>query len=486
MSTSRTLARLPLIFSILMMLCAVASAADPGITADLGITKTGPATVSAGADATFIVTVTSNNLTAVDALVADTLPAGWTVLSATPSSGSCMGTGTGAATCTVSVNSQVPAAITIAVHVPGICQPATATNHATVAPVTFNGDGPPPFPPVTDPNPNNNSATTVTTVNLVNLGPGLCHPAGSQVSDDKPGSIIVYNLYTSGASNSSTENNTRINLTNTNTIRGVAAHLFFVDGTTCGVADAFVCLTANQTVTFLMSDIDPGTTGYMIAIAVDGPPGVAEGGNTGCPISFNYLIGNANIKLTMSPRREADLGGEAIAAEFGSPLPGCDSNSSIATLPFDGSPNGYNRLPRVLAVSNIPARADGNSTLLVINRIGGNLATGAPTLGTLFGILYDDNETGFSFSLTGSCQLRGELTNNFPRTTPRFENVISSGRSGWMKINSQNDIGLLGAVLNQNRNAGTAANAFDGGHNLHKLTFTSSVTLTIPVFPPSC
>jgi len=167
-------------------------------------------------------------------------------------------------------------------------------------------------------------------------------------------------------------------------------------------------------------------------------------------------------------------------------LPGCDANSSIATLPFDGTANGYNRLPRVLAVSNIPARADGNSTLLVVNRIGGNLATGASTLGTVFGILYDDNEAGFSFSLTGSCQLRGELTNNFPRTTPRFENIISSGRSGWMKINSQNDIGLLGAVLNQNRNAGTAANAFDGGHNLHKLTFTSSVTLTIPVFPPSC
>ncbi len=474
MATSRTLTRLFLTLALVTTFCAATRAADPGLIADLGITKTGPASVSAGDDTTYTLTVTSNSQIPVDATIIDTLPAGWIAISAAPSNGSCVGSGTGTVTCTVNVNSLAAVTIMVAVHVPGICQPTTATNRATVT------------TQATDPNPNNNTATTTTTVNLVNLGPGLCHPAGSQISDDKPGSVLFYNLYTSGASNNSIENNTRINLTNTHTTRGVAVHLFFVDGASCGVADAFVCLTANQTVTFLMSDIDPGTTGYLVAIAVDGPPGLAEGRNTGCPISFNYLIGNANIKLTMSPRREADLGAESAAAQFGSPLPGCDGNSTTATLPFDGSPNGYNRLPRTLAISNIPARADGNSTLLVVNRIGGNLAIGAATLGTLFGILYDDNETAFSFSLTGSCQLRGELSNVFPRTTPRFENIIPAGRSGWMKISSQSDIGILGAILTQNRNAGTVPNAFDGGHNLHKLTLTSSVTLTIPIFPPSC
>ena len=147
---------------------------------------------------------------------------------------------------------------------------------------------------------------------------------------------------------------------------------------------------------------------------------------------------------------------------------------------------GYNRLPRVLASSSIPARADGNSTLLVINRIGGNLGIGAATLGTLFGILYDDAENSASFSLTGVCQLRGELTNNFPRTTPRFENFIPAGRTGWLKVWSENDIGLIGATINQNRNANAVANAFDGGHNMHKLTLAGSVTLTVPIFPPSC
>jgi len=40
-------------------------------------------------------------------------------------------------------------------------------------------------------------------------------------------------------------------------------HLFFVDGATCSIADSLVCLTPNQTASFLASDIDPGTTGYI-------------------------------------------------------------------------------------------------------------------------------------------------------------------------------------------------------------------------------
>ena len=64
--------------------------------------------------------------------------------------------------------------------------------------------------------------------------------------------------------------------------------------------------------------------------------------------------------------------------------------------------------------------------------------------------------------------------------------VPTAGRSGWAKFYSLADIGLLGAQLNFNPNAGTAANAFNQGHNLHKLTLTTAATLTIPVFPPNC
>jgi len=49
-------------------------------------------------------------------------------------------------------------------------------------------------------------------------------------------------------------------------------------------------------------------------------------------------------------------------------------------------------LPRVLALDNIPSQLDGNSTLLVIDRIGGDLRESAAMLGPLFGILYDQSE----------------------------------------------------------------------------------------------
>jgi hypothetical protein len=141
----------------------------------------------------------------------------------------------------------------------------------------------------------------------------------------------------------------------------------------------------------------------------------------------------------------------------------------------------------VLALDNIGSRADGNDTLLIVDRIGGNLGTGCATIGTLFGLLYNDTETGISFQIgAGAGQYRASITNNTPRTTPRFEQFIPAGRSGWMKLYGGTDIGIVGAALNHNPNASDSAGAFSQGHNLHKLTLTTSATLALPVFPPSC
>jgi hypothetical protein len=154
-------------------------------------------------------------------------------------------------------------------------------------------------------------------------------------------------------------------------------------------------------------------------------------------------------------------------------------------LNFDGV--SYNRAPRTLAASSIPARNDGNDTLLVINRFGGNLAIGAATLSNLFGIFYDDAENALSFTFSpGTCQFRSSLSSNFPRTTPRLEQFSPAGRTGWLRLYSTSDIGLLGAVLNYNPTAGTAAGASNQGRNLHKLTLTSTQTLIIPIFPANC
>lgn len=306
-----------------------------------------------------------------------------------------------------------------------------------------------------------------------NIGPGLRLSTGTAVDDQRPGSILVYNSYTSGSTSGNTQN-TRLSLTNIHTLSPAKVHLFFVDGASCSVADSFVCLTPNQTTSFLASDFDPGTTGYLIAVAVD---------SIGCPANFNYLIGDEFVKFATG--HSANLSAQTFAA-----LPGgsvsCDTTTVIAQLNFDGV--SYSQVSRTLAASNINSRADGNDTMLILNRIGGNLGTGMDSLGSLFGIFYNDAETSLSFSLTGGCQLRGSLSNNFPRITPRFEQFIPAGRTGWLKLYSQppTDIGITGAVINFNPNASTNIGAFNQGHNLQALTLSNTNSLIIPVFPPSC
>ncbi|NOT61302.1 MAG: DUF11 domain-containing protein, partial [Acidobacteria bacterium] len=309
-----------------------------------------------------------------------------------------------------------------------------------------------------------------TRVTCTPIGPGTPPPAISPVSDQKAGSVLFYNLIASDASNTSRQN-ARISITNIEPTQRAYVHLFFVDGASCAVADSFICLTPNQTATVLASDIDPGTTGYLIAVATNA---------AGCPISFNYLIGDEFVKLASG--HAANLGAEAIAAIAGGFI-ACDPTASTAVLSFNDVQ--YNALPRTLAASNIGSPADGNSTLLVVNRLGGSLLSGAATVNAMFGLLYDDAEKGVSFSFTpNSCQFRSVLTDTFPRTTPRLSAAISSGRTGWIRLSFLIDGGGFGATLNLNNNVN--AGAFNGGHNLHKLTLSTAASVTVPVFPPGC
>jgi len=311
-------------------------------------------------------------------------------------------------------------------------------------------------------------------------GPGASPDATSEASDQKAGSLLYYNAYTSDAA-SPTAANTRINITNINQFTGVAVHLFFVNGSDCSIADNYICLTANQTGSFLATEMDPGSSGYIVAIASS---------SDGFPIQFNFLIGDEYVKYATG--HAANLGAVAFAkrnnANFLSP------DGTLAQLFFDGLnlAGSYNRAPRVVALDNIPARADGNDTLLILNRVGGNLGIGAATLtgggvGNLFGILYNDVETPYSFSFPAPvCQFRTNINNNFPRTAPRVENIIPATRSGWMKLYSLSDIGILGAMINRAGSADAAPKAFGSGHNLHHLTLTTAANLVIPIFPSNC
>ena len=299
-------------------------------------------------------------------------------------------------------------------------------------------------------------------------------PASSGMSDMKPGSLLFYPYYTSEVISTYNEN-TRINLTNTHTTQEVYLHVFFVDSATCQAADSFFCLTANQTLTFIASDYDPGITGYLMAVAVNK--------DTGLPIQFNYLIGSYYFKLGSG--FASNLSALSFAALTDTPAT-LNTDGSTADIKFDDVK--YNAGPRMLAVDSLPSRADGNSTMLILTRLGGDLAGGqSASIGGLLGQMFDDNEKGYSFSMAGgTCQFRNIFSDANPRMVPRFSSIVKAGHVGWVKLWPTANIPVIGISVNANASTAVSQTSYSGGHNLHVLSTTTTGVFTIPVFVPSC
>ncbi len=452
--------------------------------ADLSIVKTAP--VSAVFSTTMgdsIVTYTLNfanagpsNATTV--VVTDVLPKGF-VVSGTPTStvaGTTFVITTTAGVTTVTANLGVLGAanqcsatprpvsgtITIRAIVPIKHPIATVTNTSTIS--TTNC--------LPDPNLANNTSSAMTAITEPGVI-GQSFPAASQVSDQKAGSILFYPFYTSDAANPNSQN-TRISLTNVSSKEQVTVHLFAVDGSSCSVLDTFVCLTPNQTASLLVSDFDPGASGYLMALVVDSV--------TGLPRAFNCLIGDEYFK--MATGYQANVGAEAVSALMPFPA-GTDTSATQATLAFDGM--SYNMLPRQLAISNFPSPNDGNATLFILNRISGNYITTGDAIGGIAGQVFDDSEIGLSFTANlPSCQYRKVLDSTFPRTFNPFPRFISSGRSGWMKFAGAADIALFGLTVNLHDNPRGVNGGFSQGRNMHKLTLTDKARIIVPIYLPTC
>ena len=260
---------------------------------------------------------------------------------------------------------------------------------------------------------NGSSGPSVTiTVKGAPVGPG--DPIGAvtgPLSAQKPGSVLIYNLYSSGFNPQTSDS--RITITNISPSRSAYVRFFFIDGSNCSVADMTITLTQSQTTSFLASDFDPGVTGYLIAVATD---------SNGCPVVQNDLVGESLVRLESGYRATLPALGVAALGLSGA---SCNPNETTTTLAFDGL--SYNALPRALAVSGLSSIASGYSSLLVVNRIGGNLGTRAERLGSLFGLLYDDQEVSQSFTLTGNvCQLRGGTGQQLPADVA----ALHDGHSG--------------------------------------------------------
>ena len=156
--------------------------------------------------------------------------------------------------------------------------------------------------------------------------------------------------------------------------------------------------------------------------------------------------------------------------------PSCMSSLVTTTLLFNVLE--FDELPRSLAIHSLPSLATENSPLLIVNRIGGDLTTGAERLGTMTGLLFDDSEVSRSFMLNERVsQLRGMIGNSFPRTVPRYTTVTPAGRTSWMKFRTSGDEAITGAMINE------STTGLSGVHNLHALTTTASSSLPIPVIP---
>jgi len=306
-------------------------------------------------------------------------------------------------------------------------------------------------------------------------------------SDMKAGSILAYTYYNSNSNNSSATD-TRINITNTHPTASVVVHFFFVGG--CSVADFKAELTQNQTYSFLTSDFDPDTAGYILAVAED---------QVGLPIAWNYLIGDLYAKVANT--FSVNLGAIAYAARYDFNTQGNSANAAADTLTTGetvtinfggtvGNGGSYDSLGRSFAVDNIPSRAGGDTTRVVYNAIRGSYVTGPGGSGDMFGVLYDDAEQGQSFSWSFACSQTGFvklLANDTPRTAPRLDTVIPAGRTGWIRTYHTSDVGGAMSMMVANTAWGTAGGQavnFHGAHHLQVLTIpTVQQTAVLPVFP---
>ena len=223
-------------------------------SADLAITKTGPATVVAGGAVSYSLVVVNNGPSDAAAVsVTDTLPAGVTFVSASGTGWTCTNTGNTSVTCTLPTLAAAATAPTITVTTTAPAQAASLTNTASVASTTA------------DPTPGNNTSTAITTVTasadlaILKTGPATA-TAGSNID------------YTLTVTNNGPSDAAAVSMTDT-----LPAGVTFVSATGTG----WTCTnTGNISVTCTLPTLAGGTAAPDITVTITAPAQAATLTNT--------------------------------------------------------------------------------------------------------------------------------------------------------------------------------------------------------------
>jgi hypothetical protein len=274
---------------------------------------------------------------------------------------------------------------------------------------------------------------------------------------EQPGSLLVFPYYASSLY--STAENTTLSVTNTSATDATQLRVLFYSAADCRTAEYAVCLGAQQTLSFKMSDYDPGVKGYCLAYATD------AGGQ---PTQFNHLVGSARVRQPGAGGMVFDATLDALTVMKRS-AGAVTATNGQAELAFDDVM--YDQLPNALTLDTLPSQVGGqNVTSLLLTRLASSSVSARLTA---------VNATGDRSALTTrsmTCQTDVKLPGL--RLNPTLNTLVPADATGWMKVSATDDAPLLGLYL-------TTGSANTGG-NLRALSYATDFRLRVPVRAVNC
>jgi hypothetical protein len=288
--------------------------------------------------------------------------------------------------------------------------------------------------------------------------------AAQQEEEQRLGSVLFFNRFTSNASNPNVQD-TKLSLTNTNPTASVYVRLFLVDKDACQASRVDICLAAQQTRSFLVSEIEPNITGYVVAIATDA---------AGQPIKFNWLMGQAIVKQSsVGVRYAATLSAMTVGKRAEGAVPNV---SGVAEMVFNDEM--YDRLPMQIAFDNVQSQASGNATTLTFYRPLADLASNAANAASVQITGWGNNANPASLFAPLSLSCYGITAVGALRPKATIDALIPAGNTAWLAASATDQLPLLGAQFN--------AGSFSGGANARPLKFSVEYRIRVPVAPVTC